>query len=69
MTGLTIRFDRAGAGKQVARWKKRMDAAIRRAVKASRRAIHMSNNSGSPYKAARLALKAKKDVLKAAKGL
>jgi hypothetical protein len=46
-----------------------MDATIRRAVKASRRAIYVANNSGSPAKAARLALKAKKDVLKAAKGL
>jgi hypothetical protein len=69
MTGLTIRFERTGAGKQVARWKKRMDAAIRRAVKASRRAIYVANNSGSPHKAARLALKAKKVVLKAAKAL
>ncbi|PYM37039.1 MAG: hypothetical protein DME17_08600 [Candidatus Rokuibacteriota bacterium] len=69
MNGLTIRFERAGAGKHVARWKKRMDAAIRRAVKASRRAIHVVNNSGSPHKAARLALKAKKEVMKAAKGL
>jgi hypothetical protein len=69
MTGLTIRFERAGAREQVARWKKRMDAAIRRAVKASRRAISMANNSGSPHKAARLALRAKKEVLKAAKGL
>ena len=69
MNGLTIRFERAGAGKHVARWKKRMDATIRRAVRASRRAIHVANNSGSPHKAARLALKAKKDVLKAAKGL
>ena len=69
MTGLTIRFDRAGAEKQVARWKKRMDATVRRAVKASRRAIHTANNSGSPHKAARLALRAKREVLKAAKGL
>jgi hypothetical protein len=69
MTGLAIKFDRAGAGKHVARWKKRMDATIRRAVKASRRAIYMANNSGSPHKAARLALRAKKEVLKAAKGL
>jgi hypothetical protein len=69
MNGLTIRFERAGAGKHVARWKKRMDATIRRAVRASRRAIHLANNSGSPHKAARLALKAKKEVMKAAKGL
>ena len=44
MNGLTIRFERAGAGKHVARWKKRMDATIRRAVRASRRAIHVANN-------------------------
>jgi hypothetical protein len=69
MNGLTINFERAGAGKQVARWKKRMDMATRRAVKASRRAIHMSNNGGSPSKAVRLAAKAKKEVIKAAKGL
>jgi hypothetical protein len=69
MTGLTIRFEKAGAGKHIARWKKRMDAAIRRAVKASRRAVHVATNSGSPAKAARLALKAKREVLKAAKGL
>jgi hypothetical protein len=66
---LTVRFERAGAGKQVERWKKRMDAVIRRAVKASRRAIYMANNSGSPHKAARIALRAKKEVLKAAKAL
>jgi hypothetical protein len=29
----------------------------------------VANNSGSPHKAARLALKAKKEVLKAAKAL
>ncbi len=69
MNGLMVRFDKAGAGKHVARWKKRMDRAIRRAVKASRRAIHMTNNSGSPHKAARVALKAKREVIKAAKGL
>jgi hypothetical protein len=69
MNGLKTRFDRAGAGKQVARWKKRMDAATRRAVKASRRAIHVMNNSGSPAKAARQALKAKREVIKTANGL
>ena len=69
MNELVVRLDRAGAGKHVGRWKKRMDMAIRRAVKASRRAIHMTNNSGSPHKAARMALKAKRAVMKAAKGL
>ena len=69
MNGLMVRFDRAGAGKHVSRWKKRMDHAIRRAVKASRRAIHITNNSGSPHKAERLALKAKREAMKAAKGL
>ena len=69
MNGLRIKFERAGAGKHVARWKKRMDGTIRRAVKASRRAIHVMNNSGSPHKAERLALRAKKEVIKAAKGL
>jgi len=69
MNGMTINFERAGAGKKLARWKKRMDMVTRRAVKASRRAIHMSNNGGSPYKAVRLAIKAKKEVVKAAKGL
>ena len=69
MNGLMVRFDRAGAGKHVSRWKKRMDQTIRRAVKASRRAIHTVNNSGSPHKAERLALRAKREVMKAAKGL
>jgi hypothetical protein len=69
MNGLMVKFDRAGAGKHVSRWKKRMDHAIRRAVKAGRRAIHTTNNSGSSYKAERLALKAKREVIKAARGL
>jgi hypothetical protein len=69
MNGLLIRFDKTGAAKHVGRWKKRMDRTIRRAVKASRRAIHTMNNSGSPHKAERLALKAKREVIKAAKGL
>ena len=66
MNGLMVRFDRAGAGKHVSRWKKRMDQAIRRAVKASRRTIHMTNNSGSPHKTERLALKAKREVMRRA---
>ena len=65
---LMVRFDRAGASKQVSRWKKQMDHSIRRAVKASRRAIQMSGN-GSSYKAERMALKMKKQVLKAASAL
>jgi hypothetical protein len=65
---LMVRFDKAGAGKQVSRWKKQMDQSIRRAVKASRRAIQMSGN-GSSYKAERMALKMKKQVLKAASAL
>jgi hypothetical protein len=69
MNKLMVKFDRAGAGKHVGQWKKRMDRAIRRAVKASRRAIHMTNNSGSPHKAERLALKAKREVIKAANRL
>lgn len=69
MNRLMIRLDRAGAGKQLSQWKKRMDKAIHRAVKASRRAIHMMNNSGSPHKAERLALKAKRDVMRTAKAL
>jgi hypothetical protein len=68
MNRLMVRVDRAGAGQQVSRWKKRMDQSIRRAVKASRRAIHMSSN-GSSYKAMRMALKMKKEVLKAAAAL
>jgi hypothetical protein len=46
-----------------------MDQQIRRAVKASRRAIHASNHSASPHKAERAALKMKKAVVKAAMGL
>jgi len=69
MMRLAIRFDKADAGKRVARWKKRMDAATRRAVRASHRAIHMSNGSGPSHKAGRLALKAKRELLKAAKAL
>ncbi len=69
MNGLMVKFDRAGAGKHVSRWKKRMDHTIRRAVKASRRAIHILSNSGSPHKAERLALRAKREVMRAAKGL
>jgi hypothetical protein len=69
MSKLMVKFDRAGAGKHVGRWKKGMDRAIRRAVKASRRAILMTNNSGSPHKAVRLAQKAKKEVIKAANRL
>jgi hypothetical protein len=68
MNRLMVRFDKAGAGKQVSRWKKRMDQTIRRAVKASRRAIHMSSN-GSAHKAERMALKMKREVLKAAAAL
>jgi len=61
--------DKGGAGKHVSRWKKRMDHSIRRAVKASRGAIHTMHNSGSSHKAERLALRAKREVIKAAKGL
>ena len=68
MNRLMVRVDRAGAGQQVSRWKKRMDQTIRRAVKASRRAIHMSNN-GSSFKAVRMATKMKRQVLKAAAAL
>jgi len=68
MNRLMVRVDRAGAGQQVSRWKKRMDQTIRRAVKASRRAIHMSNN-GSSFKAVRMATKMKREVLKAAAAL
>jgi hypothetical protein len=46
-----------------------MDQQIRRAVKASRRAIHATNHSASPHKAERMALKMKKAVVKAAMGL
>ncbi len=69
MNRLMVRFDKAGAGKHVSRWKKRMDHSIRRAVKASRRAIHAMHNSGSPHKAERVALKTKGEVIKAAMGL
>ena len=69
MNGLMVKFDKAGGGKHVSQWKKRMDRTIRRAVKASRRAIHTTNNSESSYKAERLALRAKREVMKAAKGL
>ena len=69
MNRLMVRVDRAGAGQQVSRWKKRMDQSIRRAVKASRRAIHATNHSASPHKAERMALKTKKAVVKAAMGL
>ena len=69
MNRLMVRVDRAGAGQQVSRWKKRMDQSIRRAVKASRRAIHMSNGNGSSFKAVRMAMKMKREVLKAAAAL
>jgi hypothetical protein len=46
-----------------------MDQSIRRAVRASRRAIHAANHSASPHKAERVALKMKKAVVKAAMGL
>jgi len=69
MNTLRVRFDKAGAGKQVSRWKKQMDHSIRRAVKASRRAIHATHNSGSPHKAERVALKTKRAVIKVAMGL
>jgi len=46
-----------------------MDQSIRRAVRASRRAIHAANHSASPHKAERTALKMKKAVVKAAMGL
>ena len=69
MNRLMIKFERAGATKQLARWKKQMDSAIRRAVKAGRRAIHVTHNSGSPIKAERLALRAKREVLRTAKAL
>lgn len=68
MNRLMVKFDRAGAGRQVSRWKKQMDQSIRRAVKASRRAIHMSGN-GSAYKAERMALRMKRQVLKVAAAL
>jgi len=69
MHRLVVRLDRAGAHKQVTRWKRQMDQSIRRAVKASRRAIHATNHSASPHKAERMMLKTKKAVVKAAMGL
>jgi hypothetical protein len=69
MHKLVVKLDRAGAGNHVSRWKRHMDQSIRRAVKASRRAIHASNHSASPHKAERMALKMKKAVVKAAMGL
>ena len=69
MHRLVVRLDRASAGNHVSRWKRQMDQSIRRAVKASRRAIHATNHSASPHKAERMALKMKKAVVKAAMGL
>ena len=46
-----------------------MDQSIRRAVKASRRAIHATNHSASPHKAESMMLRTKKAVVKAAMGL
>jgi len=69
MHKLVVKLDRAGAGHHVSRWKRQMDQSIRRAVKASRRAIHASNHSASPHKAERVALKMKKAVVKAAMAL
>jgi hypothetical protein len=69
MHKLVVKLDRAGAGKHVSRWKRQMDQTIRRAVKASRRAIHATNHSASPHKAERVMLKTKKAVVKAAMGL
>ena len=69
MHRLVVRHDRANARTHVARWKRHMDQTIRRAVKASRRAIHATNHSASPHKAERVALKMKKAVVKAAMGL
>ena len=69
MHKLVVRLDRAGAGKHISRWKKQMDQSIRRAVRASRRAIHATNHSASPHKAERMAVKTKKAVLRAAMGL
>jgi len=68
MNGLAIRFDRAGARGQVARWKKQMHTAISRAVKASRRAIHLSD-SGAAGKTERQALKAKRALVRTANAL
>jgi len=69
MHKLVVKLDKVGAGKHVSRWKRQMDQSIRRAVKASRRAIHATNHSASPLKAERMALKTKKAVVKAAMGL
>ena len=69
MHRLVVKLDRAGAGKHVSRWKRQMDQSIRRAVRASRRAIQATNHSASPHKAERMALKMKKAVVKAAMGL
>ena len=69
MHRLIVKPERAGAGNHVSRWKRQMDQSIRRAVRASRRAIHASNHSASPHKAERVALKMKKAVVKAAMGL
>lgn len=68
MSGLMVKLDRAGARGQVARWRKQMDTAIRRAVKASRRAINMSD-SAAATKTERLALKAKRMVVRTANAL
>ncbi len=69
MHRLVVKPERAGAGNHVSRWKRQMDQSIRRAVRASRRAIHAANHSASPHKAERAALKMKKAVVKAAMGL
>jgi hypothetical protein len=69
MHKLIVKLDRAGAVKHVSRWKRQMDQSIRRAVKASRRAIHATNHSASPHKAERMAVKTKRAVIKAAMGL
>lgn len=69
MHKLVVKLDTAGAGKHVSRWKRQMDQTIRRAVKASRRAIHATNHSASPHKAERMMLKTKKAVVKAAMSL
>src|SRR5438445_379179 len=58
MNGLTIRFERAGAGKHVARWKKRMDAASdkgppRSAATASRRQAYRPSAPAHPLGRAR----------------
>src|SRR5438445_261735 len=66
---MVVNIDKVGAGKHVSGWKRQMCESIRRAVKASRRAIHATNHSASPHKAERMALKTKKAVVKAAMGL